>query len=665
MKLEKSNISIAPKLNTWAPTCTSIGFSTIGGSIFGGTVGGTAGLITGIADEYLIAKGAEDKHYLSSTAFWSATTVYPLLTSLTPLVDCIGSPLTGIVSIVSGFTLAYFTDDFFNFKEKLNLPLESFLTINQFFDSSNYTLKDELQKISETLPKNPTQALSLIKNNLNGLYQNEFLMHCLSFASLSVLNVIIDTYLLTQVASYGNTLFITNWVREKGLSPLQGQSSNPLNLNTWLHYLASRSSALWEGTNIIGLLCLKLISQFAISERQNFLSIKLSDHLTSKSANTLLEDDNGRKILATENGEKLIQYFAHDLFILLYNGVHKLDTTITELFSVLFSAKTLVNMDTHTLFPYILFVFPLQKALFNLGEKSKKVAEDYMTNHMQLWSTLFSISNNIQEIQLRDGASFIKHQYNELSKTNSELTVSKTQTELALKKLEQLSNIIHYFPDMFFTGFHIVNNQLALSQLPLFKDSINKIYHFLSSNLYFQINNKDLILAKTRVDELLEIIRNKKSSSQVNRTNNSENKVLFKDYTLSLDGNEIIRIDQLEFDTGKCYAITGKSGCGKSSLLIDLKIGLHGSLLSKGEISIFTKESKPAKTVFLDQSLYLPRDCSLLKSIYFPGNLDLLTEDETLKLKNKVISLFNELEINRYFKSIHIYLFNIMNSTQA
>ncbi len=107
---------------------------------------------------------------------------------------------------------------------------------------------------------------------------------------------------------------------------------------------------------------------------------------------------------------------------------------------------------------------------------------------------------------------------------------------------------------------------------------------------------------------------------------------------------KLVQIDNLIFEKGKHYAITGASGCGKSSTLTDLKDGVVGRLSSTGEIHLPSN----AKIMHLDQQLYIPKELTLLEAIYFPGILEQLSANEISSLKNFVIFLFKELEIDSF-----------------
>ncbi len=430
-----TNESVASKEVSWAPTIATVGLSTIGGAIVGGIPGALVGLCASVADEYLIQDNHQTKHYLSSTAFWSNIVVYPLLTTCSSFLPVTPLPLYSAASLVAGVAASYFTDDFLDFKERLEIPIDAFCTLNRFFDDRNILSKKEVEKIYETYKKDPSKAFDLIMEDLKALYQNEFFMMSLKAQSLSLLEVMLNTYFLATLAGYGSNLFISAWVQSHNLSTLS-LSSLP-------------SKALWEGSSIIGLLALKLGAEFAISAKQISLMIKFTELLIDKSLDVLIENGNGRKVLATEKGKIIVQFLAQDLFTLLYDGVYKLETTLTGITRALVSFNNIINIAPDAFSPYMFTLLPLQKLLKRLGERSKVIAENYSENKMKLWMTMGDITENIESISLRDGNEFVKQKYSDVLSTDGKLTRETEFIKKILRQTKDFSSTLHNLSDMF------------------------------------------------------------------------------------------------------------------------------------------------------------------------------------------------------------------------
>jgi ABC-type bacteriocin/lantibiotic exporter with double-glycine peptidase domain len=199
-------------------------------------------------------------------------------------------------------------------------------------------------------------------------------------------------------------------------------------------------------------------------------------------------------------------------------------------------------------------------------------------------------------------------------------------------------------------AFNLLTKQISFSEVALFKNSMTTVSNYLSTNLNFNINSSSVIVAKEKIDGFFEII-NAQEPKQALKREEKGNKIVFKNYVLSLENSTLLKLDGIAFEIGKRYALTGKSGCGKSSSLIDLKQGVCGALKSSGEI-IFPKgeENSKPKVMFLDQELYLPKDSTLLEAIYFPKIFDHLSSEKQDQLKEQILSFFKELEIDNFIE---------------
>jgi ABC-type uncharacterized transport system fused permease/ATPase subunit len=221
----------------------------------------------------------------------------------------------------------------------------------------------------------------------------------------------------------------------------------------------------------------------------------------------------------------------------------------------------------------------------------------------------------------------------------AKLDYNQKLTQVLYSFIGYINNIL----DLGYFGFKV-----KIENPPMLKDSIlrTKQTHyevdlFISGNLYLALQNTELMISKERIDQLLNIISENNTTTTLIRTTNDENKIIFKNYLLTMP-NKYISLDYLELQGAKHYVFTGESGCGKTSILIDIKGGVFGPLSSSGEISI----PSDSKIMFINQNPYLPTDATLLESIYFPNILGLLSEDELKTLKSRILDLFDEINID-------------------
>jgi ABC-type uncharacterized transport system fused permease/ATPase subunit len=193
--------------------------------------------------------------------------------------------------------------------------------------------------------------------------------------------------------------------------------------------------------------------------------------------------------------------------------------------------------------------------------------------------------------------------------------------------------------------FKWAKGNMDIEKIPVILSTAQTIDTYLSSNLNYAAENTGLILSLERIKTLFDIIEVENNSAVI-RTTNTDNKIILSDYHLMQGKKTLVAIDEYAFELGKHYVITGASGCGKTSVLTDIKEGIFGGLASNGQISLPVINGKDAKIMFLNQELYLPQESTLFEAIYYPNILAKLSKEEQLALKEKVISLLKEIRID-------------------
>lgn len=637
------------KIN-WPAAFTTIGFTTIGGAIVGGIPGSLVGLCASIADEILIHNTTQEKHVISSTAFWSQVVIYPFVKGCASLLPATTLPVYQVASLAMSSAATYLTDDFFCFKQKLGLPLDSFLTLNRFFDEKQILSKKEAQKIYNTFYESPKKGLNLIYSDAKELYQNEFFIGALKLIGLGIVNVTLDLYLIMCLKNHSENLFITTWYGEHQdfLESLNVQS--PLSWSELSGVLTKCSGILYEGSKIISLLFARSVLSFSSFVIDSHIRAQMGDRILKNSMNMVMKSDYGRKVLSESDGKEVLYSMLINLNVLFNEGAMKLDSAFTGAYEALLAYSKVLNLSPQAFFPYFCSIVPLQRGLKKLGIVSKTISRDHLENQEKLGTWINAITINLDQIKLRDADEFVKHKFGTHQSIYKEL---EQKSELLKKINQELQGIYKYLyalTDMVYLAFNVLTSQIKLSEVTLFKKSMSSVSNFLSTNLDFVIQTSTVSAAKEKIDRFFEIIDSKEDKA-LKKLFSPQPKITFKDYTLYLDGEKLLTIENFDFEMGKRYAISGKSGCGKSSTLIDLKQGLCGSLKSKGEIFIYSKEDEKPNLMFLDQDLFLPYDCTLLECIYFPNLLEKLSDEDRVQFEQRVLSLFSELEIDSFIEN--------------
>ena len=669
-------------LKSWGPYFATIGLSTIGGSIVAGVPGGALGFALGVTNEYLIANSFYDKHYLTASTFWLTSVFNPAAsffvgafwytTAINPTTFRFIEIFPLHVLTIQGLSYAlaaaatYSTNDFLNFKDKIEIPIESFLTLNKFFDHEQIISEKEARKIYDKFFEDPVDAGKMIIDDIQKIYNNKFLFSLTLNGGLNLVKTLSDNLFLIYLASYSGSLFISTLINNhlKDLTSLQNNfETNEISLLNKLPKLPTKF--VFDAFKIVGMYIAKNVLDLAINTQKHSLIVEQFKMVISKSTDIIVDNGYGRKILADEKGKEIIDNLTFDLYHLLFSGADKLNKVISETSEVLISFENLIKYSPQAFAPYALSLIPTQLILGKIVEDTKDTSEKLSTAQTKTWEVKTDIADNIEQISLRDGEEFVKFKYSNYISLQDSLEKRLDYSGKIRTSVESIIEALEYAIDVLYFGSNFITNQLSIDHIPLIKTSVNTIYRFLSTNLYFQIENSSLLNSKKRIDKLFEIISTP-SISNINRTSNHENKIIYNDYILKLDGQILVKIDHLEFIQNMHYAITGSSGGGKTSALLDLKLGVNGALTSSGEISTPLIDGTKAKIMFIDQKLYLPKDSTLLESIYFPAKLYSLSTTQIQELEAKVIDLLKELEIDGFINNLdnEIGFISRLNSTE-
>lgn len=609
--------SSSPKINRIAPYA-SITYSTAIGFAWGGIAGSVFSFSVAALDEFLINSQITNKHYASTTSLYFNV-------GFLPWANIVGQMLPSwaiafkiaSVGLAAGFS--YLTDDFLDFNNKLDVPIDAFITLNANFDSKQILSVKEAKKIVTTLYEDPKEGFALIKKDLSEIYQNDFLRNFVSACFFRVIKTSIVPIKLYFLGNYGNNLFITIL-----------QNNHP------------RYSIIMaiEAGKVIGTLAVSLAVDMYLLKQLNSLANKQHQILVNKASSLLLDDNNSRKLLGKdkEKGQEILNNIFHDMY-LLAAGSNKLSGVLEEITTITIAINCISTISPTAILPYILFSqVPSQYFLKVLSLILKNNAKELSSSYTKAGNLIGDIIEKSEAIVMRDGQEFIKSKFNIEWNNIQRIDTQNDYTKQLRDNLGAGIGIFHLIVDASYFYFASVD----INRIPLILKSKDTIVSFLSSNINSQMENVEILLSKERVDSLLAIINTKDESAEHLPSPNQN--IIVSNYTLFLSGQEIVRIDSLILEKGKHYAITGKAGCGKSSFLIDIKKGVVGVLSSYGQIYI----PENAKIMLLDQDLYIPKDSSLLEVIYFPSLLGRLSESKIKQMKWFVSTLFRELQIDEF-----------------
>jgi len=546
---------------------------------------GIAGMIyagaDGVFDELAIANGYSDKHYLTFMNVGSC------LIGGTSLQSIIGPRLADFVGAGIGLLVANWEEDIYN----------------NFMSPKKVAVK-EYETMSKFIPK----------NQLKDHFEQE---------ALAVLGTqIFIRYLSLKEIDYEQTL---TYAFE--------HLDNPVVRNFG-------EKTLWFAAFIVpyGL------SHIATDTVNSFYNKKLYYTLEDNVKSELYSRENLLHLTSNNNATVLLDNLKDDISTMVSSGNSLATNAVSSSIKgacgfgmLIFKAPNLAtyNILYNQVLSSISTRFAKQERKYE--EINKKLNSDY--------NTMVKHDNkNMGIIMERGGINFTRDREQEL-----QIKIRENEGIMSLWSMaNNVWNTIN-MPLSFILNFYTVANEINAGRIP-FEDRTKAQYAvWQASNLLsWQANHAESI---SKVEQSLDriivlegIIRtSEKSSDQINRLTKEGDQLVLKNLEIGVNTNKrlLFTADEITLDKRKVYAVTGKPGSGKSSLLAKIKGISAGFTYAKGEIIYPLINDNDPKVAMMSQANYFPLNISLKEALLYPNKFpsDPLASKE---LKQKMLTLLRE-----------------------
>ena len=384
-------------------------------------------------------------------------------------------------------------------------------------------------------------------------------------------------------------------------------------------------------------------------EFQNEIKEELQDNVSS----FLLEQDNIYKIYNNYNSDlsqremklggkvaMIVTYIQEHIFNSL-NSVHS--RVLSDLLQKLSAIYVLgPNIDI-ALLPAL---FSRISNVLEYLKQSHNMAQDEYIEASKNKKNLFlnDFGSNIELILQLQGVEFSQKLLNsglkEERKVGFNHDFQRSFYQIIEEALEDLINGLVQI----IRGYKLFAGQIGVKQLYLItnnkdqmvlkalKDSNQDIYWMESWNYKVMKSFSEMISATEFQPDGIQYHWNKELA---------ENSIVIKDTHIFLKGDVLLDIDDFTFKVGKAYAMTGKTGSGKTTLMSALMGGVHKDITISG--SIFFADGKE-DIILLPQRDYILNDMTLLQLVMYP---QYMPHDELMtRYYSRVYELMQEIQID-------------------
>jgi ABC-type lipoprotein export system ATPase subunit len=596
---------------------TNLSVSLSGGVLMNGWQGGVAAFSSTIADEFLINHNITSKHYLTTTALWTSIIILAaeLILETFPQYTL---PIYGL-GLIFGVGIAYFGNDPLNYRNNIEDVTSHLMPAVKLFDDENIISHEELIRVGNVLSNDPYEGAKIIARDIYYLGNNKLLISISATNILTLFEVLMNHSFIKYIGNSGTTMLILTLINQK-----QQDDS--------LYQLTA------QGAKISLLLCGQNIVQSILNFGKNYLTDNLAHAIKQKTVEKiLLNPEHVKKILKAENTSEIIYKSVQDINNLLTMGSYKLTAITTEKIKELIAFRDLLELaPASILISYLSGLIKKQitsKAQAQFNDLSKLSTATDLENA----KIVADLSKNFSGAILTDATDFIRQQY-------SKNIANKMEIMTGIKLSQQLkgaaTNILETwqkFIEIIYYSYKITSGTLAIEQVPVISTWINNVSPLLQGGIDIGWPEGNIALARVKQ---ISALLSSPLATDITYEYNQEDKIIITDYKLLLRNETILTIERLELLGNRC-AISGASGVGKSSILKDMQNCLSYPLKSTGNFSFPTN----AKSMFIDQNLFIPATATLFQAITMQ-----LAEDrvklEREGLKSKIIQLFKQLKID-------------------
>lgn len=559
--------------------------SAIAGNTMAGTPGMVAGGVAGIFDEVLLRYGAIDKHYLTFAYTGHAVTN---LLGLNPLMSEILGTLLGVIAA------NYEEGIVANLLAPVNAVNSLYTVYGKFIPEDQLNTHIERQAIALIGAQFLTQFLSLKISNYNQGITNSF----------------------------------------EHLDDPNGQA--------WNNF---RSKFI----NFAIFLFPYAIGQVFSNSIDDYFCKKLHFVLEDKIRAELFTGETALRLSHDPNTTMLMDNLSSDISTIVDSGSGLVSEAISTSINGAYGVGVIIVSSPDILVYSALYDKANDFVSGYLATQRRFYGQKIRALDSQLVTTVKHDVENIRTITERNGVAVTRSKVQQLSADMREYEGAQKLWGIANSIWWSISGAAN---TMF--RYYLLGNEINKGRIPFEKRTEAQTASWQVSNLlsWAGRNAQTTSYIGQSLDRVVILegkIRTQSNAvDEIKRVNQEGNQLILQDLEVGIEDRMLVAIKDLKLEMGKIYAITGESGCGKTSLLSKIRGIKENGVYGKGYIYYPLINEKEPRIVMLSQQDYFPLDSSLYEIISYP---DKIPSDHKLNDKKRE-------EIKLLLREIGFYAFS-------
>lgn len=496
--------------------------STIAGYLKLGLPGLIEGIAAGSSDEWIIYNGFTDKHYMTFCAVGMATS--NLVGLFNPIVSDVIGILLGVIAA--------------EYEEEIAATLMAFIK----------TTKNLYVIYGQFLPRE--QLDCHIEKHVLALVGSQFMMQY-----------------LTQKA----TVFKQN-------------------LNYNFERLDDPSGSAWRGfkselINFAIFLFPYVIGQTVSDRVDNYFCKKLQYTVEDKVRSELFSGETALRLSYDPSTTVAIDNLREDVSTITGSGSELITSAVSASIDGVYGVGIII-MTSPTMFVYYSLYNQIQFFIANyLATQQRIYGEKIRVLDSKLVSIMKHDTENIRTITERGGIEATKIRLQELYEA-----LRKHEASLELwSSADNLWRSISGIADSIL-NYYLISNEINSGKIPFEKRSKVQIASWQVSDLLSWPGYSAQFVAM--IDQSLDrvaVLEKKihalpKSTDQIDRKKKDGSSLVIKDLEVGVEDRVLVSVKDLKLEMGKVYAVTGETGCGKTSFLSKIRGIEENNIRGKGNI---------------------------------------------------------------------------------
>ncbi|MDD1474919.1 hypothetical protein MEO41_27150, partial [Dolichospermum sp. ST_sed4] len=338
-----------------------------------------------------------------------------------------------------------------------------------------------------------------------------------------------------------------------------------------------------EITNFAIFLFPYAIGQTVASSIDDYFDKKLRFVLEDKIRTELFSDEVPLRLSHDPNATVLMDNLKSDVSTIVGSGGSLITGAVSTSINGAYGVGIII-VNSPNIFVYsILYNKAHAFVAEYLASQRRFYGEQITTLDSKLITTMKHDTENIRTITERDGIEATRDNIGNITTNIREIEGAQKLWGIANQVWWSILGTADY---MF--NYYLTANEVQKGRIPFAnRNKVQMASWQVSSLLSWSGRSaQDMSYIRQSLDRMV-ILEGKihkviKPIDQITRKTNNSNYLKIRDLEIGVDGRQLVAIENLDLELGKVYAITGESGCGKTSVLSKIKGIRENNVYGKG-----------------------------------------------------------------------------------